>query len=104
MAKVKLKTKPMTAQKGAQAMMVTRHGSPGSNREADDSAQRMSAQLEELCAVFIQPEDVGSPLRCVDLADRWRGLHAAYGGETRLPFPLHELKLFDHAIVGDLDE
>lgn len=99
-----LKTKPVTAQKGAQAMMATRQGNPGSNQGADDPAQRMSAPLEELCAVFIQPEDGGSPLRLVDLADRWRGPHAAYGGDTRLPFPLHELKLIEHAIVGDLDD
>ncbi len=84
--------------------MVTRHGNPGSNQATDDGAQRTSAQLEELCAVFIQPEDRTDPLRLVDLADRWRGLHAAYGGDTRLPFPLHELKLIEHAIIGELDE
>jgi hypothetical protein len=84
--------------------MVTRYGSPGPNQVTDDAAQRTSAQLEELCAVFIQSEDSGAPLRLVDLADRWRGLHAAYGGDTRLPFPLHELKLIEHAIVGELDD
>ena len=52
--------------------MVTRHGSPGTNQVTDDDVQRTSAQLEELCAVFIQPEDKTEPLRLVDLADRWR--------------------------------
>jgi hypothetical protein len=44
---------------------------------------------------------MGDPLRLVDLADRWRHLHIAYGGETRLPFPLHELGLLEGAIVGE---
>ncbi len=42
--------------------MVTRHGNPGFNQVTDDGAQRTSAQLEELCAVFIQPEDRIEPL------------------------------------------
>lgn len=95
-----LKAKPHTAQKAANAMMKSRHGRKGANEEQDDAARRASAQLEELCAVFLQPEDLGEPLRLVDLADRWRHLHAAYGGETRLPFPLHELRLLEGAIVG----
>lgn len=94
-----LKKKPHTAQKAAQAMMVSRHVGEGSNQSHDDGARRASAQLEELCAVFTQPGD--NPLELVDLADRWRDLHAAYGGATRLPYPLHELTLLEHAIVGD---
>lgn len=57
--------------------------------------------MEELWAVFTQPDD--NPLELVDLADRWRSLHAAYGGATRLPYPLHELTLLEHAIVADLE-
>jgi hypothetical protein len=53
---------------------------------------------------FIQLGDASrklrDPLRLVDLADRWRHLHIAYGGETRLPFPLHELGSLEAAIVG----
>ncbi len=50
--------------------------------------------------MFLQPEDLADPLRLIDLADRWRDLHVAYGGQTRLPFPLHELRLLEGAIVG----
>jgi hypothetical protein len=96
-----LKAKPHTAQKAANAMMKSRHGRAGANEEHDDDARRASAQLEELCAVFVQPEDLVDPLRVVDLADRWRHLHIAYGGETKLPFPLHELRLLEGAIVGE---
>lgn len=95
-----LKAKPHTAQKAAEAMMGSRHGRAGANEGVDDGARRASAQLEELCAVFLQPEDLAEPLRLIDLADRWRHLHVAYGGETRLPFPLHELRLLEGAIVG----
>ena len=45
--------------------------------------------------------ELGDALRLVDLADRWRHLHIAYGGESRLPFPLHELGLLEGAIVGE---
>ena len=85
-------------------MLVTRHARDGTNEPEDDSARRASAQLEELCAVFVQHEDRAAPMKLVDLADRWRDLHAAYAGETRLPFPLHELHLIEGAIVGDLVE
>jgi hypothetical protein len=95
-----LKAKPHTAQKAANAMMKSRHGRASANEEQDAAARRASAQLEELCAVFLQPEDLDDPLMLVDLADRWRHLHIAYGGETRLPFPLHELRLLENAIVG----
>ena len=83
-------------------MLTSRHPREGSNEPHDDSALRASAQLEELCAVFLQPEDLDAPLKWVDLADRWRELHVAYGGETSLPYPLHELRRIEGAIVGDI--
>lgn len=98
-----LKAKPVTVQKAAKTMNVSRHPRPGTNEPQDDGARRASSQLEEMCAVFLQPEDLGEPLRMIDLADRWRDLHTAYPGETRLPFPLHELRLIERAIVGDME-
>ena len=97
-----LKAKPQSAKPAGKAMLASRPPREGSNEPHDDSAPRASAQLEELCAVFLQPEDLDAPLRWVDLADRWRELHVAYGGATRLPYPLHELRRIERAIVGDI--
>lgn len=82
-----LKANPHTAQKAADAMMRSRHGRASANEGHNDGARRASAQLEELCAVFLQPEDLGDPLRLVDLADRWRHLHIAYGGRDPAAVP-----------------
>lgn len=82
-----LKSKPQTAKKAGKAMLASRHPRESSNEPQDDSAMRASAQLEELCAVFVQPEDLGEPIRWVDLADRWRDLHVAMAERFGFPTP-----------------
>ena len=57
--------------------------------------------MEELCAVFRQPNDLEPPLRWVDFGGRWRHLHAAIGGETKPPFSRHELRLLEDVIVRE---
>lgn len=78
----------------------SRHGRAGTNEKRDDNAGRASARLEEPCAIFLRPEDLDGLMRMVDLADRWNHLHAAYGGETRLPFSLHDLRLLKGASLA----
>lgn len=52
---------------------------------------RVSAQMDEICIVFMQGND--NAKRLAALAHRLRGVHAQYRYDTSLPFPLHELRL-----------
>ena len=54
--------------------------------------------MRAACATFIQPGD--APLGLLWQVHNLRGVHAQYGGETSLPYPLHELALLKNAVTS----
>ena len=91
------KQKPTTNKKPKAPLITSRHAAdaPGKSNEYDD---RKLASLGETCATFIQPGD--DPLDLVWRVHHLRGAHAQYGGDTSLPYPLHELALLKNAVTG----
>lgn len=92
-----LKKKPVSAKTTSWSSIVSRHLESGDNN-ANDHAPRRLAPLDEICIVIAQSNDDMVDLQL--LAHRLRSVHAQYGDDTRLPFPLHELKLLTRAITG----
>jgi hypothetical protein len=92
-----LKKKPASAKSIGYLSLVSRHLPAGDNRSRDDKPRRIAA-LDEICVVFKQPDDDAVDLMM--LAHRLRGVHAQYDDDTRLPFPLHELRLLAGAVTS----
>ena len=94
-----LKAKPRSvSHESSFASQTSRHvGSESNGHRPNDSAARVSSQLDELCAVFMQPDD--DPLSLAALAQRLRGAHAQYDDDTSRPFPLHELRLLGGGVT-----
>ncbi len=88
------KKKPVTMQKG-RALLHSRHDLENTSARADRD-HRKAAALDELCVIFVQPNDDISKLQL--LAHRLRSQHTHYNDDTRLPFPLHELHTLSKAI------
>lgn len=76
---------------------VSRHPEAGDNTAADDEPRRL-APMDEICAIFCQPEDGFGALNFI--AHRLRSVHAQYADDTRLPFPLRELRLLGKAVTS----
>jgi hypothetical protein len=91
------KQKPTTNKKPKAPLITSRHAGAdaGRSNEYDD---RKLASIGETCATFIQPGD--DPLALVWRVHHLRGVHAQYGGDTSLPYPLHELALLKNAVTG----
>jgi len=53
--------------------------------------------MDEICAIFCQPHDKLDDPKLI--AHRLRSVHAQYDGDTRLPFPLHELRFLGKAVT-----
>ncbi|WP_375462629.1 RNaseH domain-containing protein [uncultured Methylobacterium sp.] len=92
-----LKRKPKPMSKFIPNALISRHLAPGDNKVRDDKPRRLAA-MDEICAVFCQPDDDLAAVRMA--AHRLRQVHTQYGGDTRLPFPLHELQLLGRAVTS----
>lgn len=92
-----LKQKPASAKTTTWASKVSRHLEVGDNKAADDEPRRL-ATLDEICVAFRQPSDDMDAIRL--LAHRLRQVHVQYGDDTRLPFPLHEIRLLSRAVTA----
>lgn len=88
------KKKPVTVQKG-RALLRSRHDLENATARSDRE-HRKAAALDELCVIFVQPNDDVPKLQL--LAHRLRSQHTHYNDDTRLPFPLHELHTLSKAI------
>lgn len=94
-----LKQKPRSNQDPKAFSTTSRHhdldaGTPSVREDTD----RKFAAIEEICAFFLQPGD--DPATFVQRVHGLKGVHAQYGGQTSLPYPLHELALLKNAITG----
>jgi hypothetical protein len=89
-----LKRKPASAKTTGRASVISRHIEPGDNSSADDLPRRI-ALMDEICVLLAQPNDNFEDLAV--MAHRLRQVHTQYGDDTRLPYPLHELKLLRKA-------
>ena len=92
-----LKQKPTTNKKPKAPLITSRHAGAEAGK-SNEYADRKLASIGETCATFIQPED--NPIELVWRVHHLRGVHAQYGGDTSLPFPLHELALLKNAVTG----
>ena len=88
------KKKPVTMQKG-RALLHSRHDLEQSDTRSD-SGHRKAAALDEMCIIFAHADDDVSTLQV--LTHKLRSRHTHYAGETRLPFPLHELHALSKAV------
>lgn len=92
-----LKTKPVSVSSRSHfAARVSRHLAEGDNK-ANDSAMRVTAQLDEFCLAFLQHGD--GPDRLFALIHKLRRAHAQYAETTTLPYPLHELRLLGGSVT-----
>lgn len=82
------KTKPNTA-KDTRPLLRSRNDPETANLKFD-ADHRKAAALDELCLMFAG-DDIETH-RVLNLAHRLRGAHVQYRDDTRLPFPLHELR------------
>ena len=82
------KKKPVTMQKG-RALLQSRHDVE-KEYSRYDREHRKSASLDEISIIFAQPGD--DVLKIQLLAHRLRSQHTHFKDDTRLPFPLHELR------------
>jgi hypothetical protein len=92
-----VKKKPRSAKIGAYASRISRHQAPGDTRVADHKPRRIAA-LDEICAIFTQPND--DTVSLLMMAHRLRSVHAQFDDDTSLPFPLHELRLLGDAVTS----
>lgn len=92
-----VKKKPASAKNSGHLALISRHLPAGDNRSRDGKPRRIAA-LDEICAVFKQPEDDAIDLMM--LAHRLRSVHAQYDDDTSLPYPLHELRLLGGAVTS----
>lgn len=92
-----LKAKPVSAKTTTWASKVSRHLEAGDNKAADDEPRRLGS-LDEICVAFCQPADDLDEIRL--FAHRLRQVHVQYGDDTRLPFPLHEIRLLSRAVTS----
>jgi hypothetical protein len=92
-----LKQKPATNKKPKAPLITSRHPD-GAVAKSNEYADRKLSGIGEACATFIQPGD--APLGLLWQVHNLRGIHAQYGGETSLPYPLHELALLKNAVTG----
>lgn len=92
-----IKRKPASAKTVGRAALVSRHGESGDNRARPSEPRRLAA-MDEICALFLQPGD--NPADVTLLTHRLRTVHVQYGDDTRLPFPLHELRLLGKAVTA----
>jgi hypothetical protein len=92
-----IKKKPSSAKTTGWTAAVSRHLEAGDNAAADDEPRRL-ASMDEICVVFRQPGDDLDDLKLI--AHRLRSVHAQHGDDTRLPFPLHELRLLGKAVTS----
>jgi hypothetical protein len=92
-----LKRKPASAKSVGRSSLISRHLEVGDNRAVDDKPRRAAA-IDEVCVIFCQKEDDFDDLRLA--AHRLRGIHAQYDDDTKLPFPLHELRLLGKAVTS----
>jgi hypothetical protein len=92
-----VKKKPRSAKTASYASTISRHLPSGDNRLADHKPRRIAA-LDEICAIFKQPDDEDVSL--LMMAHRLRSVHAQFDDDTSLPFPLHELRLLGEAVTS----
>ncbi|WP_422369432.1 RNaseH domain-containing protein [Pelagibius sp.] len=89
------KKKPMTLKNDGKQLLQSRHD-PDTVNPRSDRKHRKASALDELSAIFVQPNDDVSQLQL--LAHRLRSQHTHYKDDTRLPFPLHELHALSKSI------
>jgi hypothetical protein len=92
-----VKKKSVAAKSVGYLSLISRHLPAADNRSRDDKPRRIAA-LDEICAVFKQPNDEAVDL--VMMTHRLRSVHAQYDDDTSLPFPLHELRLLGGAVTS----
>lgn len=94
-----LKQKPATNTKRKAIATTSRHHDPEAGAPSvKEHEDRRFAAIDETCAFFTQPGD--DPMALVARVHALRGAHAQYGGQTSLPYPLHELALLKNAITA----
>ena len=90
------KTKPNTA-KDTRSLLRSRNDPETANLKSD-ADHRKAAALDELCLIFAG-DDIETE-QCLMLAHRLRSTHVQYRDDTRLPFPLHELRALKKTITS----
>ncbi|MBS5905181.1 MAG: DUF3893 domain-containing protein [Acetobacteraceae bacterium] len=94
-----LKQKPATHTKRKAIVTTSRHPDlDGDTQGVREDEDRKYAAIDETCAFFLQPGD--DPWSVIHRVQGLRGVHAQYGGQTSLPYPLHELSLLRNAITS----
>ena len=88
------KKKPVTMQKG-RALLQSRHDVK-KEYSRSDREHRKAASLDEISIIFAQPGDDVPKIQL--LTHRLRSQHTHFKDDTRLPFPLHELRTLNKAI------
>ena len=89
------KRRPKTVQAPASHMRDSRND-PEYSSSSRNRKHRKGSALDEMCVIFAQPQD-DITLQQV-ITHKLRGKHAHYAEDTRLPFPLHELRVLSKAI------
>ena len=92
-----VKKKPVTVGKNSSSLLKSRHNDSADSPRADGD-HRKAASLDEICMMFVQAGDQIESLQFV--THRLRSQHVNYSGDTRLPFPLHELIVLSKAITS----
>ena len=92
-----VKRKPVSVKNTGYLALLSRHLPAGDNRSQDGKPRKI-ATLDEICAVFKQPTDDAVDLMM--LTHRLRSVHAQHDDDTRLPYPLHELRLLGSAVTS----
>jgi len=92
-----VKKKSVSAKRTGYFSLISRHPPAGDHRDRDHKPRRIAA-LDEICAIFKQPDD--DPVDLMMMTHRLRSVHAQYDDDTSLPFPLHEVRLLGGAVTS----
>ena len=92
------KSKPPTS-KDSRANLYSRHEPDAENNY--DNKRRQSSELDEVCILFMGSETGNNctPEKLLQLVYSLHKRHVQFAGDTRAPFPLHELNKLKTAIM-----